>query len=1126
MLRRSCLPLTILFMLSAFALSQEPLSLIDATKPMGGWSFGNGPEFPGAKGELKLADEMYRDKPTLALSGDFTGGGNYVQAAIDLPEVPLEVLAFWVNTPPELTQLTIRLVDGSDQCHQIRLRLSDKGGWQRIVLPVDDFFEKMGTPAALDIATQYEKWGGANDGRWHQPGKLLAILAPRYMSGKKGTILVSDVLYYPDTEKVTSVAKTISLVELLPLGEIEWGFNLGEEFRGAKGGLDPVKDQPEAGQNAMRLHADFTGGGAYVGMRRKFDHLNVEAFNAIHLKMKSETTKQFALRLVDGTGQCHQRKNLPFTADGKWQDVALIPTEIAGGEHWGGANDGKWHDPVQLMELMLNTRSADDNKPELLVADIRADVQVKAAVKAAAQAESFDEADGLPAGWEMAGTVGTDSPGHDSKKALKLSRTLDDLRNPTFAAGPAFAVHPGPWQVAYVWKADLHSPDNSYHGAVDLEVLDAGGRKLETVPVDIGFGKSDWKAVEKSVTLPKGAEQARFRIELKKTYGTFWLDDLSAAPLATKAIEQRVERILLATDAVGNLFEPGDPIVVHVTVEASKPLGKDPSLQYTVRDYWGALQTAPGELPLQTTPRDKGVFKYTAEIRLPDDAIAQGKYCELHVDVPQPTGEPANEYCGLAVLPIAPAKQCKPEDVPFTIRNWDSRIREYFFLSDRLGLRMMGIWGGWSEKPPYKPHAPGIDLCAELGAKWVTGTPAAQIERNGFEKYSEESLRQGMKNFLTEYADKGLAMIAMGNEPHGKGEKVLENVRAYRAIYEAVKAFDPNIHVIGTSVEPNEEYFKAGYQDYLDSYDFHIYEHYSNVRRTMHEYRDLMKKYGAVKPIHSTELGLNSQGQTRRAVAIEMIKKFTVFFAEGGDTVSWFTIQYPDPKGKARGQFGDSHCVFDCKYNLFNPRLDAVTYYHILNGICDKKFLGEVQHADGVQAYLFRNDAGKCLQVLWRDEGRKDVQVPLPAGKAVELVRLDGSSARLQSAGGGVTVTVCEEPILLLYDEAKETLAKSLGEPAMSLTAAPAAVRGGESTAFVVQGKGVSPASVRIDTPSLWKLQPAQLDKDRVQVTVQVPAITTAREGRVYVQLEGSAGAVANLTVDVPVAGDSPIVAD
>ncbi|MCA9139872.1 MAG: hypothetical protein KDB00_24030, partial [Planctomycetales bacterium] len=85
------------------------------------------------------------------------------------------------------------------------------------------------------------------------------------------------------------------------------------------------------------------------------------------------------------------------------------------------------------------------------------------------------------------------------------------------------------------------------------------------------------------------------------------------------------------------------------------------------------------------------------------------------------------------------------------------------------------------------------------------------------------------------------------------------------------------------------------------------------------------------EPIHSTELGLNSQGQARLTVAIELIKKCTVFFAEGGKTVSWFTIQYPDKEGKARGQFGDAHCVFDCKFNHYNPRLDAIAYYNMIN---------------------------------------------------------------------------------------------------------------------------------------------------------------------------------------------------
>ena len=55
-----------------------------------------------------------------------------------------------------------------------------------------------------------------------------------------------------------------------------------------------------------------------------------------------------------------------------------------------------------------------------------------------------------------------------------------------------------------------------------------------------------------------------------------------------------------------------------------------------------------------------------------------------------------------------------------------------------------------------------------------TGTPASSVERKGFAEYSEEALRKGMRNFLDAYADKGLAMIATGNEPHGTGQKVLD----------------------------------------------------------------------------------------------------------------------------------------------------------------------------------------------------------------------------------------------------------------------------------------------------------------------------------------------------------------
>ena len=419
----------------------------------------------------------------------------------------------------------------------------------------------------------------------------------------------------------------------------------------------------------MRLHADFTAGGAYVGVRKSFSELDVKAMKSIHLKMRSETAKSFALRLVDGTGQCHQRKEIPFECDGRWHDVAIVPADIAGGEHWGGASDGKWHDSVQLIELMLNTSSDERKKPELCITDMRADVVVEAKVKAAVFSEAFESEQSL-AGWQTLGTVRTDKPGDDDRgKALLLEQTLAGLHDETRATSRVFDVAPGTWQICYEWKAKLHSPDDSYHGSVAMEVFDRAGALLEMIPVGIGWGEKDWQVSSKPVVLPASASRARFRIQLEKTYGSFWLDELSASPLSIGPVERRIERILLATDAVGNLFLPGEEVVFNVKAEAVKSLAvEEQVMQYSLRDYWGAEQIQPAEVRLQRTQDNGKRFVYGAKVHIPADRLIMGKYYELHAAVPQGTGEPVREYSGLAVLPPAVACNYEPEHIPFTIR--------------------------------------------------------------------------------------------------------------------------------------------------------------------------------------------------------------------------------------------------------------------------------------------------------------------------------------------------------------------------------------------------------------------------------------------------------------------------
>lgn len=1096
--------------------AQETISLIEPEQPTKGWNMGLGLEFPGAKGKLVAADETFRESPVLSLQADFTGGGNYIDAQLKLPEQPIETLSFWVKIPAGLTSLPIRLIDGSGQCHQLRLKLNDRGEWQQVSLPVERFFRDMGTSAALDLITQYERWGGANDGRWHQPGRAMVILNSKGL-GLQGDVRFSRVELQP-APPTTEVVQTIRLDDVLQAGELDWDLNLGQEFPGARGGLEVVEVDQNPERLAMRFHADFRDGGAYVGMKRSFDTLDVRAIQKIHLRMRSSNVTSFAARIVDGTGQCHQRKTIPFQGNGQWQDVVLNPQELAGGEHWGGANDGKWHDSVKLLELMLNTRSSESKQAELLISDVRAECLVTAKASGVVYREAFDS-DSLSANWKTEGDVTIDPKCcGDEPGSLKLARTLETLATETQAAGPRFAVSGGAWQVEYQTQSKLHSPDNSYHAAVVLDVFSASDQLLETVPVAIHFGETKWQAARHSITLPKSAREARFRVSFQKTYGQFWLDNLAAARLDVQPIAQRVERIRIASPALGNLFMPGEPLAFTVTVEASQPL--PPSEQRalaSLRDYWGAELVPATEAKLTPADKKDGQWTYTAELSWPPETVAQGQYAELHASVPQTLGETVSEYVGLATLPEASTHAYSAEEIPFTIRNWDSRVPSYIRLSHRLGFRQVGVWGGWSSKAPYKPHLPGIELCKDLNLKWITGTPASQIERNGFKEYSEEALREGMKNFLETYGDQGLAMIAMGNEPHGKGQVVLDNVRAYRTIYESVKAHDPEIHVIGTSVEPNEEYFRAGYQNYLDSYDFHIYEHYPNVRRTIREYRALMEKYDAVKPIHSTELGLNSQGQTRLAVSCEMIKKCVVFFAEGGATVSWFTILYPDPAGKARGTFGDAHCVFDCKYSLYNARLDAVTYFHVINGIGPKKFVDEKQYEDGTQAYLFQDQEGRQLQVLWLDGERRDVCVPLADGLSVEVIRIDGSRANLFAQSGGVTLTVSEEPVMLLYQGGAETLPAALAEPVARVTQLPQSVRAGESATVSVEVAQAAKVLAALQAPAGWSTTQKTSGGKQVEFTVAVPEATPAREGRALVTITADDQAIGSLTVPLPV---------
>ncbi|HEY2341562.1 MAG TPA: hypothetical protein VGH90_00970, partial [Chthoniobacteraceae bacterium] len=434
------------------ARAQEVTSLVNLKDPAAGWELGNGAEFPGATGELTSDSATELDgHPSMKLHGDFTKGGNYVQAGRKIDHIDIRDISMEIRSP-ETDHFTLRINDATGQTHQISIKLEPKPDWQRIVLPLQRFFAHRGDADAVTSIAKYESWGGAKDGAWHGPATAIYILAGRSDTQKTPTLWFGslDIVSPPAEVRGAEIERKVPMEEILE-GQHDWRFSKGEEFPGAKGALTVVNDEPAVGQSSLKLAGDFTGGGAYVAAIKELKELEAKDVTAVHLHVKSENASTVSIQVVDGSGQTHQRKGVTVPHDGHWHDLEIKPAEIAGGEHWGGANDGKWHGPLRLFALSLTADSDPKNKqPALYLADIYADAVLPVFAQPAAFKTDFEGVTKLPLGWTATDGVSIDTTkGYKSSSSLLLSRSVDDAAKSCEVTSPNFPAAPGQWQISF-----------------------------------------------------------------------------------------------------------------------------------------------------------------------------------------------------------------------------------------------------------------------------------------------------------------------------------------------------------------------------------------------------------------------------------------------------------------------------------------------------------------------------------------------------------------------------------------------------------------------------------------------------------------------------------------------------
>jgi hypothetical protein len=154
------------------------------------------------------------------------------------------------------------------------------------------------------------------------------------------------------------IARHAAADDTVVLGDFEadsqgWRYVGGEEFPGAKGAAARDTSAAHGGVASLKLTADFAGGGAYVGVWKDLPDLQGRDVTQVRIWAKTTNVSSLGARITDSSGQCHQRNDLRLQADGDWHELILPLSDLVGGEHWGGANDGKWHGPAKGFGLNI-----------------------------------------------------------------------------------------------------------------------------------------------------------------------------------------------------------------------------------------------------------------------------------------------------------------------------------------------------------------------------------------------------------------------------------------------------------------------------------------------------------------------------------------------------------------------------------------------------------------------------------------------------------------------------------------------------------------------------------------------------------------------------------------------------
>jgi len=294
----------------------ETKMAFDQPESVKGWSFGNGPEFPGATGWVGWYGKDGHDKPgSLALHYSFVGGGNYVQAGYDLPkDNDFRTARLSLQTPPG-PRIAFRVVDSGGQTFQKSRGLGSEG-W----LPIE-----------VDLSTWDHSFGGAGDGKVRFPLRQFAVLAENTGGRKEDAVLIDDVTFLP----AGPAARKVETGAYNALSDGHWHASGGDG---------------NACKDGVWTYAFAESKSDGPVLRNEFSLLGRPL--TLFLEVDSDGSGHEVSVTLGSHFQHFRRVIGKLTAKGA-QVLEAPLNDLSSWSHFGGENDGQRRLPLRMLEIGL-----------------------------------------------------------------------------------------------------------------------------------------------------------------------------------------------------------------------------------------------------------------------------------------------------------------------------------------------------------------------------------------------------------------------------------------------------------------------------------------------------------------------------------------------------------------------------------------------------------------------------------------------------------------------------------------------------------------------------------------------------------------------------------------------------